>query len=85
MRYTNHDDIAAAALNVCEQLRELWPLELYRQLVDQCIEDPERMAQVVMALAAFVPTDESILTTIRRVESITDQKVERINLRVVGA
>lgn len=85
MRYTDHDAIANAALQVCEDIRDQWPLELYRNLVEQCIAEPERMAQIVMALAAFVPVEESILTTIRRVEAITDRRIERTNLRVVSA
>lgn len=85
MRYTDHDAIATAALQVCEDIRDQWPLELYRNLVEQCIAEPERMAQIVMALAAFVPVEESILATIRRVEAITDRRVERTNLRVVSA
>ncbi|MGY4098079.1 hypothetical protein ACW2Q0_00705 [Nocardia sp. R16R-3T] len=76
-RYTNHDEIAADALRLCEELRERAPLAMYRRLAAHCERDPERMAQVIMCLAAFVDIDEEMSALTARVEEIVAPRTGR--------
>ncbi|MBF6459835.1 hypothetical protein IU433_12385 [Nocardia puris] len=69
-RYTDHDETAAEALALVEELRDRAPLAMYQRVAAHCRRDPERMAQVLMALAAFVDPDEPLSTLIARVEAI---------------
>jgi hypothetical protein len=73
-RYTNHDEIAAEALQLCEEIREHAPLQMYRRLAAHCHRDPERMAQLIMALAAMVNDEESLGQMAERIESIATDR-----------
>ncbi|MBF6289280.1 hypothetical protein [Nocardia cyriacigeorgica] len=70
-RYTDHDEIAAEALQLCEEIRDRAPLHMYRRLAAHCHRDPERMAQVIMALAAMVNDEESLAAMAARIVAIT--------------
>ncbi|MBF6060557.1 hypothetical protein IU500_07165 [Nocardia terpenica] len=83
-RYTDLDDCAAAALTVCERVREMGPLETYRHLAAQCARDPERMAQILMALAAFVDIEAPLSVLRARVDAIVEDRVRAAG-RVVTA
>lgn len=52
--YTNLDQCAADALALSERVRVDAPLQTYRHLVAHCRRNPERMAQIIMALAIFI-------------------------------
>lgn len=65
------EKVAATAHSLCMSIRESDPRELFTQIATQCECDPERMAQVVMALAAWVPVDEPLSARGERVEAIT--------------
>ncbi|MFC4124885.1 hypothetical protein [Nocardia rhizosphaerae] len=54
MRHTDHDAISAEALSLRAAVRTVEPIELYDRLAHDCAADPERMAQVMMALAIMV-------------------------------
>lgn len=56
-RHTDHDKLAAEALTICADVREEGPQEVYTRLALRCARDPERMAQVLMCLAAWVDFD----------------------------
>jgi hypothetical protein len=77
-RYTDHDQIAIAALDIAEQVRERGPLELYRSLTAQCARDPERMAQIIMCLAVWLDPATSTLQLGRRAEAATASRVKRV-------
>lgn len=53
-RYTDLDQCAADALALSERVRDAAPLHTYQHLAAQCRRNPERMAQIIMALAVFV-------------------------------
>ena len=53
------DKCAADALALCIRVRQENPMATYRHLVAHCSRDPERMAQLLMALALFVDPDTS--------------------------
>lgn len=77
--------LPADALALCEQVREMAPLETYRGLASQCRRDPERMAQLVMALAAFVDIDHATTTQLReQVDSIVEARVAAVGRRWTG-
>lgn len=66
-RYTDLDPFAADALSLCVQVRATDPWRTYRTLAQQCHRDPERMAQLLMALAAFVDPETSTTGELRRI------------------
>jgi hypothetical protein len=76
-RHSDHDEIAAHALRVCEDMRDpdVGPLFLYQELAGQCREDPERMAQLIMCLAAWAPYEEPISSLTARTWAIAEQRV----------
>lgn len=71
MRYTDHDELAAEALRLRSAVRSTEPVEMYDELTHACATDPERMAQVVMALAILVDPDAGG----RRLAQLADQVV----------
>lgn len=54
MRYLDHDELAAAALQLRSDVRAVDPVELYDRLAAECRTDPARMAQVLMCLAIWI-------------------------------
>ncbi|WP_306358780.1 MULTISPECIES: hypothetical protein [unclassified Nocardia] len=52
--------VAAAALEVCDRVRNHNPLTTYRHYVAACARNPERMAQVLMALGAWIDPDTPV-------------------------
>lgn len=77
--YETHDAIAKRALEICSDVRELGPLSVYRQLAIQSVREPERTAQVLMCLAAWVDVDSPVSALIERAEAITDARVQAKN------
>lgn len=74
-RYADHGELAAEALGIAEQVRETGPLELYRYLTNQCVRDPERMAQIIMCLGVWLDPDVTTDELIRRAESAVESRV----------
>lgn len=76
-RHSDHDEIAAHALRVCEDIRDpdVGPLFFYQELTAQCRDDPERMAQLIMCLAAWAPYEEPISSLMARSQAITEERV----------
>lgn len=72
--YTDHDEIVNEAFELCERVRECAPVDNYRHLAIRCAQQPERMAQIMIALAAMVDTSESLLRMTRRVNAISADK-----------
>ncbi|WP_405490388.1 hypothetical protein [Nocardia sp. NBC_00511] len=77
---TDHDEIAAHALRICEDIREVdcgtaW---LYRELAHKCATDPEGMAQVVMALASWVPYEAPPSTLADRAQAVADRREDAL-------
>ncbi len=83
-RYTDLDRCAADALDLCECVRERGPLETYRHLAALCARDPERMAQILMTLAAFVDFESPLSVLRARVDAIVEGRVRAAG-RVVTA
>lgn len=73
-RNTFHDTLGNEALALACSVREDDPEHLLGTLTAACTRDPQRMAQIVMALAAFVDIDEPHLRLVRRVAAITATK-----------
>ncbi|MFC9892138.1 hypothetical protein ACFVMC_00450 [Nocardia sp. NPDC127579] len=80
-RYTDHDQLGAAALELCEAVREIGPLELYRRLAAHCVRDPERMAQILMCLAAWVDYDGPAGALTDRAAAIVECRVQSAGAR----
>lgn len=80
--FETHDEIAAKALEICTAVRELGPLSTYRSLAVQCVREPERMAQTMMCLAAWVDVESPTSALVKRAEAITRDRVERKNAQV---
>ena len=78
---SNIEAVAQTAHAVCASLRDTDPRELHRELMSVCENEPARMAQVVMALAAWVPMDEALSERHKRVLSVT---TERLGIRVIS-
>lgn len=74
--YVNPDEVAAYALQVCSDVREVDPGRVYAGLVARCSREPERMAQVLVALAAWVDYDGPISALADRAEAITQSRTE---------
>lgn len=82
--YETHDAIAKNALEICSQVRELGPLSVYRNLALECVREPERMAQTMMCLAAWVDVDSPTSALIERAEAITRERVAQKNAAVAS-
>ena len=82
--YETHDAIASRALEICSEVRELGPLAVYQHLAVQCVREPERMAQVLMCLGAWVDVDSSVSALVERAESITRVRVAQKNAQVAS-
>ena len=65
------DGVARTALVLRDDVRDVNPYELLELLTVHCQEEPRRMAQVLMAMAAMMPPDETIDVLTRRVWDIT--------------
>lgn len=77
------DEVAAHALRICEDLREAdvgtdWH---YGELAQQCATDPDRMAQVIMCLAVWVPFEQAPSTLADRAQSVADYRAEILHWR----
>lgn len=81
--WADTDEIADFAHNVCEEVRESDTRALHDHLTDQCMRSPAQMAQVLMALAAWVDPDEPLSARTARVERIAQVKVANV-LRTRG-
>lgn len=75
-RFTEHHQLAIAALDIAEQVRDTAPAELYRHLTNQCARDPERMAQIIMCLAVWLDPETSTLQLARRAEAAAQCRVK---------
>ena len=82
--YETHDKIAERALRACMEVREFGPLSVYRRLATECVREPERMAQVLMCLAAWVDVESPTSALVERAEAITRGRVERKNAQVTA-
>lgn len=76
-RHSDHDEIAAHALQVCEDVRDpdIGPQFLYQELAKKCHDDPECMAQVIMCLAAWAPYEEPISSLAARTWAIAEDRI----------
>ncbi|MFE3196240.1 hypothetical protein ACFXHA_45095 [Nocardia sp. NPDC059240] len=83
-RYTDHDDIAAEALLVCEAVRELAPLEVYRRLAHMCARNPESGAQLLMCLATWVDYEAPVSKLADRAEAIVEGRIRAVATRLVS-
>ncbi|WP_067573641.1 hypothetical protein [Nocardia acidivorans] len=83
-RHTDHDEIAAEALLVCEAIRELAPLQVYTTLAIRCARDPERMAQVLMCVAAWVDYEGPVSELAKRVDEIVEGRIRAVGQRLVS-
>ena len=77
---SDHDEIAAHALRICEDMREVdvgtyWH---YKELAEQCAADPDRMAQVIMALASWVPFEAPPSTLADRAQAVADGRADAL-------
>lgn len=63
--------IATDAQCIVEDVRVIDPQHVLTGIARQCEAAPLRMAQIIMALAAWVNPDETLSERIERVESIT--------------
>lgn len=69
------DAVAATALAICDDIRDYDGTMLHRQLTYACGTDPARMAQILMALAAWVDPEETLSARGARVESISARRI----------
>ncbi|MDI9914396.1 hypothetical protein [Rhodococcus sp. IEGM 1379] len=76
--WSDTDDIATFALQVCEDIRESDTRTLHDRLTAQCAREPGQMAQAMMALAAWVNPEERITARLDRVERITEVKATNV-------
>ncbi|WP_407107842.1 hypothetical protein [Rhodococcus aetherivorans] len=65
------EHIARDAQALVDDVRSVDPREVLREVMTQCEAAPLRMAQIVMALAAWVDPDETISARGARIEAIT--------------
>ncbi|MEU6582842.1 hypothetical protein [Nocardia sp. NPDC046763] len=80
-RHTDHNQLAAEALLICESVRELAPIAVYRDLTRVCAKDPERAAQLLMCLAAWVDFEGPTSRLTARAEAIVDSRLRAIQAR----
>jgi len=70
-----HDTLGNEALAIALSVRDEDPQIILDTLTRGCMSNPLRMAQIIMALAAFTPVDEPQSVLVQRVESITAPRV----------
>lgn len=58
MTFECHDDIAAAAIRIADDIRTKPTAALHEQLVKWCAEQPAQAAQVLMCFAAWTDPDD---------------------------
>lgn len=68
--YTDLDQLAADALQLVEDIRDVDPDRSFAHLTVRCQRDPERMAQVVMCLAIWMDPDVSLSVLGQRAEAL---------------
>lgn len=68
--YEEIDEVAAHALQVCEDVRERGSRDVYSRLAVACMRQPDRMAQVLMCLAIWVDYDGPVGALMDRAEAI---------------
>lgn len=76
--WSDVDDVATFAHQVCEEIRESDTRALHDRLTVECARRPGQMAQALMALAAWVNPDERITARLDRVERIAEVKAEHV-------
>lgn len=76
--WSDVDDVATFAHQVCEDIRESDTRALHDRLTVECARRPGQMAQALMALAAWVNPDERITARLDRVERIAEVKAEHV-------
>ncbi|WP_040815090.1 hypothetical protein [Nocardia concava] len=83
-RYENRDDIAERALAICYDVRDpdVGAQFHYSQLAHACQADPERMAQILLCLATWVPVEQGREALADRAQSVVDARVELLEWRV---
>lgn len=81
-RYQDHDEIAANALMICDDLRSQPLLEMYRGLTAECARFPERMAQLLMCLAAWVDYESPLSVLEERASAIVEFRIADAQGRV---
>lgn len=72
--YVDLDQLAADALQLIEDIREVDPARSFNHLTVRCQRDPERMAQVVMCLAIWMDPDTKLSVLTERAEAITSSR-----------
>ncbi|MCM6776244.1 hypothetical protein NDR87_18880 [Nocardia sp. CDC159] len=83
-RYHDHDEIAANALMICDDLRSQPLLQMYRGLAAECAWFPERMAQLLMCLAAWVDYDSPLSVLEERARAIVEFRIADAQGRVLS-
>lgn len=76
--WSDTDDIATFAHQICEDIRESDTRTLHNRLTAECARRPGQMAQALMALAAWVNPEERITARLDRVERITEVKAANV-------
>ncbi|KQU44781.1 hypothetical protein [Rhodococcus sp. Leaf258] len=79
-----HDTLGNEALAIALSIRDEDPQQILDSLTRGCASDPHRMAQIIMALAAFTPVDEPHTDLVARVMGITHARVDHV-LQAVAA
>lgn len=71
-----HDTLGNEALAIALSVRDEDPQRILDSLTRSCANNPHRMAQIIMALAAFTPVDEPHTVLVDRVMGITHARVD---------
>lgn len=73
--YIDHEQLAAHALQLCEDVRVQSQEHMYEGLVRECARFPGRMAQLMMALAVWVDYEGPISALMARADAIADARM----------
>lgn len=68
--HTDLDQLAADALQLVEDIRDIEPGRSFAHLTVRCQRDPERMAQVVMCLAIWMDPDTTLSVLAERAAAV---------------
>lgn len=81
--YEDLDEVAKHALDICQDVRDadLGPQWHYSELARKCVAEPERMAQVILCLATWVPFESPPSTLADRAQAVTDSIAEQLHWR----
>lgn len=76
MTYSTHDEIATAALRLCDDVRTTAPAVMYERVAKWCRREPEKAAQLLMCLAVWTDPDASMEELGDRAESVARANAE---------